>query len=155
MQSCSESKYKQHTALLWRWWCVCACVCTWALPQPLTSCPGEVSMALRKISPWCTSSLVCLLNKHFWIDSDPYLFSVPRWPAHPSLPGMFPEQALASPPSWAPPLSRVVDPSCSHGQTQLFCVFWCFVSSSVTGGKKKKKSKNVFFFTFQFWGKLL
>lgn len=47
------------------------------LPPPLTTCSGEVSKALRKTSSWCTSNLVCLRNKLFWIDSESCLFSMP------------------------------------------------------------------------------
>lgn len=53
-------------------------VCAPGLCPALPTSHGEVSTALRKISPWCTSSLGCLLKKRFWIGSGSYLFSMPR-----------------------------------------------------------------------------
>lgn len=116
---------------------------------------GEVSTTLRKISPWCTSSLGCLLKKRFWIGSGSYLFSVPRWPTHPSLPGNFPSAS-----TWKIPhpgnllrleKSGSVDHTCFHGQTQTFlCALFLHQLQ-----EEKKNSKNVFSFTSQFWGKLI
>ena len=154
MESRSEFDCTKHTRLLWWWLCVCVCAHT-LLPQRLTTCPGEFSRALEKVTRWCTSNLVYLLNNHFWIylDSCFYLCLGEQtnsfWFAW-----YFPRASTKRSSSWEPPWSW------TDRDSWVTLILWtntsfslCFVSLSVRWGKKRVK--NFFLFTFQFGKKVI